>query len=100
MSEKEYKSFMAFYPFYLSQHENKVCRVFHYIGSTLSLIFITLAILNLDPWFILHALIAGYGCAWVGHFFFEKNRPATFNYPLYSFIGDWKMYFALFKRKP
>lgn len=98
MGDKAYKSFKAFYPFYLSQHENKVCRIFHYIGSTLSLLLIGLAIFNADLWYVFYALVAGYGCAWIGHFFFEKNRPATFTYPLYSFIGDWKMYFSLFRR--
>lgn len=89
---KEYSDFKSFYPFYLSQHQNSTCRKLHFIGS--SLILITLAyILISASWSLLWTLpLLGYGFAWVGHFFFEKNKPATFTYPVYSFIGDWVMY--------
>ncbi|MBO9488862.1 DUF962 domain-containing protein [Endozoicomonas sp. G2_1] len=90
---EQYKSFKEFYPFYLSQHQNLWCRRFHYLGSTIAIAFIIAAFYFSNGWFLLYALLAGYGCAWVGHFFFEKNRPATFSYPIYSFIGDWKMFF-------
>ncbi|WP_344800077.1 Mpo1-like protein [Litoribacillus peritrichatus] len=90
-SSQEFKSFAEFYPFYLGEHQNKTCRRLHVIGSlsVLGLIFFTL-ITKAFIW--LFALpVIGYGFAWVGHFFFEKNRPATFQYPVYSFIGDWVM---------
>ncbi len=96
---KRYQSFEEFYPFYLSQHDNKVCRVLHYIGSTLALGWLIAAIYVQAPIFILYGLINGYACAWVGHYFFENNRPATFTYPWYSFLGDWRMLKdALFKK--
>ncbi|NMP33282.1 DUF962 domain-containing protein [Thalassotalea sp. M1531] len=90
-SEKKYKSFEDFYPFYLSQHQNKICRVLHYIGSGLALCWLVLAVIQLKPMYLFYGLINGYTFAWLGHFFFEKNRPATFTYPWYSFIGDWRM---------
>jgi len=89
---KEYKNFAEFYPFYLSQHQNKVCRRLHFIGSS----FVVLLILyiavtgDLGLLFLLPAI--GYGFAWVGHFLFEKNKPATFIYPTYSLLGDWVMF--------
>lgn len=87
-----YKSFAAFYPYYLSEHSNRSCRRLHFVGSTL--VLATLAtILVTGLWSLVWLLpILGYGFAWVGHFFFERNKPATFRYPLYSFIGDWVMY--------
>ena len=90
--EKKYTSFASFYPFYLSQHQNVTCRRLHFIGSSLILIMLAYIIAN-AAWILLWSLpLCGYGFAWVGHFFFEKNRPATFTYPIYSFIGDWVMY--------
>jgi len=90
--EKKYKSFEEFYPFYLSEHSNRTCRRLHFIGSALVLIVFAYSVLALN-WLALAALpVLGYGFAWAGHFFFEKNRPATFTYPLYSFIGDWVMF--------
>ena len=88
----QYKTFRDFYPFYLSEHRHPVCRRLHFIGSTLVLAAIAAAILTRNAWWLAAAPIAGYGFAWVGHFFFEKNRPATFTYPLYSLAGDWKMF--------
>lgn len=90
-AEKEFHSFAEFYPFYLSEHANDTSRRLHYIGSVLVLSVLVWALMT-QSWLLLFALpVAGYGFAWVGHFFFEKNRPATFKYPLYSFMGDWVM---------
>lgn len=88
---REFQSFAEFYPFYLSEHSNDTGRRLHYIGSTLVLLILLWAIVSGDFWWLLALPVAGYGFAWVGHFFFEKNRPATFKYPLYSFMGDWVM---------
>lgn len=91
-NDKKYKSFAEFYPFYLSEHADITCRRLHFIGSTLVLTCLAYAITS-QNWMALWALpLLGYGFAWVGHFFFEKNRPATFTYPFYSFLGDWVMY--------
>ena len=85
-------SFREFYPYYLSEHRNPTCRRLHFVGSTLVLILLV-AIAWSGRWAWAWLLpLAGYGFAWVGHFFFEKNRPATFTHPLYSFAGDWVMY--------
>jgi hypothetical protein len=89
---RRFASFREFYPYYLSEHADLTCRRLHYLGSTLGLICLGLAVYTRNPWWVLIALIVGYACAWIGHFFFEKNRPATFLYPFYSFAGDWVMY--------
>lgn len=89
---KKYTSFKAFYPFYLSQHQNTTCRRLHFIGSTLIIIMLGYIGIN-SAWLLLLTLpLLGYGFAWFGHFFFEKNKPATFTYPWYSLLGDWVMY--------
>ncbi|HIV72180.1 MAG TPA: DUF962 domain-containing protein [Candidatus Aquabacterium excrementipullorum] len=86
-----YQTFREFYPFYLSQHEDLTCRRLHVVGSVLVLGVVAAAVLTANWWLLLLAPLFGYGFAWVGHFRFEKNRPATFEYPLYSFMGDWVM---------
>ena len=93
--EKKYKTFRDFYPYYLSEHSNTTCRVLHFIGSWLVLGALAMAISTGNAWWYAAIPLAGYGFAWVGHFFFEKNRPATFTYPLYSFAGDWVMFSQL-----
>lgn len=87
-----FRSFSEFYPYYLSEHKNPVCRRLHYIGSTLVLLILaTLLVTGLwSYWWLM--LLAGYGFAWVGHFKFEHNKPATFKYPFYSLAADWVMY--------
>jgi hypothetical protein len=87
-----FNSFRDFYPFYLGEHANLICRRLHFVGSTLTLAVVSFTIYTGNPYWLFLALLCGYGFAWVGHFFFEHNRPATFKYPLYSFIGDWVMY--------
>ncbi|HLW74723.1 MAG TPA: DUF962 domain-containing protein [Gammaproteobacteria bacterium] len=87
-----YASFKDFYPYYLGEHRNPVCRRLHFTGSALVLTtFFWVLVTGRWSGFILLPLF-GYGFAWVGHFFFEKNRPATFTHPLYSFMGDWVMF--------
>jgi hypothetical protein len=87
-----FESFAAFYPFYLSEHSNRTCRRLHFVGSTLALSCLMLLLVTGAAWWALAALLCGYGFAWVGHFGFEKNKPASFKRPLYSFMGDWVMY--------
>ncbi|MFN3842106.1 MAG: Mpo1-like protein [Rehaibacterium terrae] len=92
MSQR-YASFREFYPYYLSEHSDRTCRRLHFIGSASVLGVLGAVIAGaLSPWWLLSLPLIGYGFAWVGHFFFEKNRPATFTYPLYSLIGDWVMF--------
>ena len=88
---KAFNSFAEFYPYYLSEHSNDTCRRLHYAGSLLVLVIIAYTLLSFNLWWLLAVPVAGYGFAWVGHFFFEHNKPATFEYPLYSLMGDWVM---------
>jgi hypothetical protein len=85
------RTYEEFWPFYVSQHLNAACRNLHFVGTTLVLLVAALAIFDTPSWLWL-APVAGYGFAWAGHFFFEKNRPATFTYPLWSLRGDFRMY--------
>ena len=87
--------FKDFYPFYLEQHNSSSNKLFHFIGTFISIVFLFKLFVSLNLIYLLFALIAGYGFAWVGHFFIEKNRPATFSYPLYSLIADYKMFFEI-----
>jgi hypothetical protein len=89
---KRYASFTEFYPYYLAEHSNRSCRRLHFVGTSLGLVFLLHALSTLNFWCLLAGLVVGYAFAWVGHFVFEKNRPATFTYPLYSFMGDWAMW--------
>jgi hypothetical protein len=91
-SDSRFRSFAEFYPFYLKEHSDVTCRTLHFIGSWLVLGIIATAIFTNVLVYLWLIPLVGYGFAWVGHFFFEKNKPATFKYPLYSFIGDWVMF--------
>jgi len=96
---KQFTSFREFYPFYLKEHSNRLCRRMHFIGSSLVLIVLVVACVT-QHWRLLWTLpLLGYGFAWIGHFLFEKNRPATFTHPFYSFIGDWVMYWQILARR-
>lgn len=91
MAEPRYQTFAEFWPYYVREHSVPACRALHFIGSTLALVALTLGIF-LNPWWFAAAPLIGYGFAWVGHFAIEKNRPATFKYPLWSLAADWKMW--------
>lgn len=92
MANEEFSSFKDFYPYYLEEHSDRICRRLHFVGSTLVLALLIAVIVTQNFWLLLAMPIAGYGFAWVGHFFYEKNKPATFSYPVYSLMGDWVMY--------
>ncbi|MFZ5443963.1 MAG: Mpo1-like protein [Myxococcota bacterium] len=89
---KTITSFEAFWPFYLGEHSLPITRWFHFVGTSLALLNLVWAVVHLAPLYVVSALLSGYAFAWVSHFFLEKNRPATFTYPLWSFIADWKMW--------
>jgi hypothetical protein len=87
-----YQSFRDFYPFYLTEHVNPTSRRLHVVGTGLVLALATAGLLR-NRKLLLATPLAGYGFAWLGHFAFEKNRPATFKYPLWSLLGDFRMFF-------
>lgn len=89
--DRRFATFAEFYPFYLSEHSNRTCRRLHFVGTSLVIACVVAAVATGNAWWLAAAPLAGYGFAWIGHFF-EHNRPATFSYPLYSFCGDWVMY--------
>ncbi|EHU2952650.1 DUF962 domain-containing protein [Acinetobacter baumannii] len=85
------KNYQEFYRFYLTEHRNIMSRRLHAVGSSIGLYFFSKAIRKKQAKYALYGLVSGYACAWVGHFMFEKNKPASFKQPLYSFISDWRM---------
>jgi hypothetical protein len=98
-SDTKYRSFAEFYPFYLSQHANTVCRRLHFVGSLMVIAILTFSLVTANFLWLLALPVVGYGFAWLGHFGFEKNKPATFTYPLYSLQGDWVMFFQMLSGK-
>jgi hypothetical protein len=94
-----FASFREFYPFYLSEHRNAACRRLHFAGSAIVLVLLALAPAMRAWWLLALVPVAGYGFAWVGHFGFEKNRPATFSHPAWSLAGDWVMFWQLLTGK-
>lgn len=89
---RQFKHFREFYPYYLEQHSNLNCRRLHFLGTTLALAVIGYALCTQMWWALLLAPVFGYSFAWIGHFVFEKNKPAAFSNFGYSFMGDWMMY--------
>ena len=93
MASERYRTFGDFWPYYLGEHAHGATRVFHFVGTTVGAALFVFALVT-QRWVLLPAaLVASYGLAWLSHFTIEKNRPATFTYPVWSFMGDWKMLF-------
>ena len=90
---RSFTSFAEFYPYYLSEHKNRTSRRLHLCG-TLAVLSIAVCTLFgvISAWWLLALPVCGYGFAWLGHFVFEKNRPATFQHPFYSLAGDFVMF--------
>ena len=91
MSSTKFTSFKDFYIYYLSEHKLKINKILHALGSLCALFFFISVIFLKQYKLIPLSFLIGYFFAWIGHFVFEKNKPATFKYPLYSFLGDWVM---------
>lgn len=94
---KLFQSFQEFWPYYLGEHKLITCRALHYIGTVASAGLLILLIVTQQWAWLPLVLVAGYGPAWIGHFFVEKNRPATFTYPWWSLLGDYKMFYMAIK---
>ena len=92
MSEPVYRSFEEFWPFYVREHSKKGTRALHFTGTTIAIALAAYAAATRRPRALIVAPVIGYGMSWIGHFFVEKNRPATFTYPLWSLAADWKMW--------
>ncbi|MGB3182458.1 MAG: DUF962 domain-containing protein [Cyclobacteriaceae bacterium] len=91
-TDKRYTSLKEFYPFYLSEHKDPTCRKLHFTGTALLFVILIWAVATQTWWGLLLIPVVGYGFAWVGHFFYEKNKPATFQYPAYSLASDFIMF--------
>jgi hypothetical protein len=96
---ERYKTFKDFYPYYIEEHSKPKTKLLHFIGTSISLFFLVQLVSTFDPIYLIYALLSGYGFAWIAHFFIEKNKPATFTYPFYSFIGDHKMFVEILMGK-
>jgi hypothetical protein len=94
-----FASFSEFYPFYLSEHSNRMCRRMHFIGSSLVVTIAVFAVVTGQLRWLWLMPVAGYGFAWIGHYVYQKNQPATFKHPLYSLQGDWVMYGHMLRGK-
>jgi hypothetical protein len=96
-NDKTYRTFHDFYPFYLAEHANPTCRRLHFAGTSIAVTLLLAALLTQRWWLMVVALVQGYAFAWVGHFYFEHNRPATFKYPWFSFMGDWRLWWDILR---
>ena len=99
MKEERYRSFGDFYPFYLSEHANRISRRLHFSGTSVALALLIASMVTQKWWLIALALVQGYAFAWVGHYFFEHNKPATFKYPGFSLMGDWRLWWEILTGK-
>lgn len=95
MADKRFSSLKEFYPFYLTEHQDSTCRKLHFVGTSLLPVVAVFAFFQNNPWYYLLIPLVGYSFAWVGHFFFEKNKPATIQYPLYSLASDFILFWEL-----
>ncbi|MFL5318746.1 MAG: Mpo1-like protein [Myxococcaceae bacterium] len=95
MSEPRIPSYREFWPYYVGEHKKPLTRWLHFVGTTGVFLILISAIVTMRPWMLLLCPLSGYSWAWVSHFFVEKNRPATFKYPLWSLTGDFQMYFFM-----
>jgi hypothetical protein len=91
MPDRQFRSFAEFWPYYLGEHSKPATRLLHCIGTFTAIAFLIFLVAVGKWWLFPIAFIPGYAFAWAAHFFVEKNRPATFIHPLWSFMGDWKM---------
>ena len=93
--ERSFPSFREFYAFYLSEHANRMSRRLHFFGTSIACVLMVAALTTPFHWLAGVGILQGYAFAWVGHFFFEHNRPATFKHPAFSLMGDWRLWWEM-----
>jgi hypothetical protein len=99
MTDRKFESFEDFWPYYVSEHKEKGTRLLHFAGTTAAFGLVASAIIFKKRWPLVAAPIVGYGASWIGHFFIEKNKPATFKHPAWSFRGDMRMWWLTVQGK-
>ena len=99
MNDKAFHSFEDFYIFYLGEHANRTCRRLHFIGTSIAAVLLCTAVVTQRWGLIAVAFLQGYAFAWIGHFFFEHNKPATFKHPWFSLLGDWRLWWDILSGK-
>ena len=93
------KNFEDFWPFYLNEHSNPINRKLHFVGTLILHLILLYVFFTGQIKLMIYIPFVGYGFAWYGHFFIEKNRPATFKYPLWSLVADFKMFYFMLLKK-
>ncbi|MCE0724529.1 MULTISPECIES: DUF962 domain-containing protein [Legionella] len=97
--DKKFSSFNEFYPFYLREHKTVMCRRLHVLGTSLACLSFLFFLFTWSYLWLILMLMVGYGFSWIGHLVYEKNKPATFRYPLYSLVGDFVMLWQILRGK-
>jgi hypothetical protein len=95
MNDHRFRTFGEFYAFYLTEHANHTSRRLHFTGTSIALALLIASMVTQQWWLVAVAFLQGYALAWAGHFFFERNKPATFRYPGFSLMGDWRMWWDI-----
>lgn len=93
--EKQFKALKDFYPYYLTEHQNETSRMLHFVGTAAFIFILVYALASSRYGLLWYCPVVGYGFAWIGHFFFEKNKPATFKYPAMSLASDFIMFWHI-----
>ena len=99
MEKNSFDSFKDFYPYYLSEHSKSGTKILHFIGTALVIFYLMMFFLNYDFIYLFLMPLSGYGFAWISHIYIEKNKPATFKYPVYSLRGDFLMFWHIIRAK-
>jgi hypothetical protein len=97
MKNQPFHTLQEFWPYYVREHRQAGTRCLHFIGNTNLLLWLVIALVRWNIWIVLWAVVSSYTIAWIGHFFVERNIPATFRYPLKSALCDMRMYYKMWR---